>query len=95
MRAIDVWVVLCYVGVFFSLMEYCIVIYLTKDSDLASASTEHGGEESPKTSDLDQKKILRRNLARKIEKTSRILLPTYNLLFFTLFFVICLTKNTQ
>ena len=30
MRAIDVWVVLCYIGVFYALMEYCIIIYLTK-----------------------------------------------------------------
>ena len=34
MRAIDVWVILCYVGVFSTLVEYCFVLYLTKSSIL-------------------------------------------------------------
>ena len=34
MRAIDVWVVLCYIGVFSALVEYCIILYLTKSSIL-------------------------------------------------------------
>ena len=33
MRAIDVWVVLCYIGIFSSLMEYCGILYLTEDSE--------------------------------------------------------------
>ena len=36
MRAIDVWVILCYVGVFSTLVEYCFVLYLTKSSMLDS-----------------------------------------------------------
>ena len=36
MRAIDVWVILCYVGVFSTLVEYCFVLYLTKSSILDS-----------------------------------------------------------
>merc|ERR1719273_1460439 len=32
MRAIDVWVIFCYIGVFSALMEYCIILYLTKTS---------------------------------------------------------------
>merc|ERR1712228_586518 len=34
MRAIDMWVILCYIGVFSALMEYCIILYLTKISIL-------------------------------------------------------------
>ena len=34
MRAIDVWVVLCYIGVFSALVEYCIILYLSKSSIL-------------------------------------------------------------
>ena len=32
MRAIDVWVIFCYIGVFSALMEYCVILYLTKTS---------------------------------------------------------------
>jgi len=30
LRAIDVWIVLCYIGVFSALIEYCLVLYLTR-----------------------------------------------------------------
>ena len=32
MRAIDIWVVLCYIGTFSALMEYCLILYLIKTS---------------------------------------------------------------
>ena len=31
MRAIDVWVILCYAGMFSALMEYILILYLTKE----------------------------------------------------------------
>ena len=34
LRAIDIWVILCYIGVFSALMEYCLILYLTKASIL-------------------------------------------------------------
>ena len=36
MRAIDVWVILCYIGIFSTLVEYCFVLYLTNSSLLVS-----------------------------------------------------------
>ena len=36
MRAIDVWVILCYIGIFSTLLEYCVVLYLTNSSLLDS-----------------------------------------------------------
>ena len=30
LKAIDIWILLCYNGVFFSLVEYCTVLYVTK-----------------------------------------------------------------
>ena len=36
MRAIDVWVILCYIGIFSTLLEYCFVLYLTNSSLLGS-----------------------------------------------------------
>ena len=39
LRAIDVWVILCYVGVFYCLMEYCIVLHLTKREKTMSSTS--------------------------------------------------------
>ena len=30
LKAVDVWVLLCYLEVFFALIEYCLVLYLIK-----------------------------------------------------------------
>ena len=40
LRAIDVWVILCYVGVFYCLMEYCIVLHLTKRQKTMALATK-------------------------------------------------------
>ena len=60
MRAIDVWVILCYVGVFSTLVEYCFVLYLTKSSILDSK----GGL-------ISQRFSLRLKSAKKVPNHSR------------------------
>ena len=115
MRAIDVWIVLCYIGVFSALIEYCLVLHLTKMAlwespfiNANTASTMTGDQVITlhtyffmirKRFSLDPqlKKTFQNNKpaqhlrwARILEQVSRIIFPTYNLLFFTLYFLICL-----
>lgn len=37
MKAADLWTLFCYIGVFYSLAEYCLILYLTKKSDWEAA----------------------------------------------------------
>ena len=106
MRAIDVWVVLCYIGVFYALMEYCIVIYLTINNLTEKRAekrdnmkliqmnqTEDGtlvsnGSELKKIKKIEiSAKII---LATKLESFSRIVLPMYNILFSSCYFLVCI-----
>ena len=80
MRAIDVWVILCYIGMFSALMEYIVILFLTKDS----ASNDKKDNEERKSS-----KKKRQMLAKIIERVSQIILPFYNLVFPIIYFMIC------
>ena len=100
MRAIDVWVILCYIGVFSVLLEYCFVLYLTKSSMLDSKSGRRkpkeinpvNEEESNLNHESKEAAPIEINLeyARKIENASRIIIVTYNATFPLFFFVICI-----
>ena len=108
MRAIDVWVVLCYIGVFYALMEYCIVIYLTinnltekRDDNkklIQMNQTEDGilvsnGSELKKFKKTEiSAKII---LATKLESFSRIVLPMYNILFSSCYFLVCIVVFSE
>ena len=101
MRAIDVWVIFCYIGVFSALMEYCVILYLTKTSifdqktaqvketELTCLNQEQKKEKH--TERLKEKQEDNRlNYARVIERTARISLITYNVCFPLCYFIICL-----
>ena len=95
MRAIDVWVVLCYIGIFSSLMEYCGILYLTEDSEskngnykkVVAEAVESGENNSAANSELQNTRLV---LANTIEKIARILFPVYNIFFPIIYFIICL-----
>ena len=105
MRAIDVWVVLCYIGVFSALIEYCIILYLTKTSilDCNSDSAQEKSYAPTNQEDTDNPieiKICDRNsketnlkLAAKIERISRIIIISYNISFPISYFVICTSMS--
>ena len=100
MRAIDVWVILCYIGIFSTLVEYCFVLYLTKSSLLDSKFGRPKQKEinlvNQEASNVDHESkeaaAIEINLeyARKIENASRIIIVTYNATFPLFFFVICI-----
>ena len=85
MRAIDIWTILCYIGVFYAVMEYCLVIFLTKFS--STLENDDADQETKKEKYL--------NVAKKIEKVSRVLLPLYNISFFAVYFVTCVVQSDQ
>jgi hypothetical protein len=96
MRAIDVWVVLCYIGIFSSLMEYCGILYLTEDSEskngnykkVVAEAVESGENNSAANpTELQNTRLV---LANTIEKIARILFPVYNIFFPIIYFIICL-----
>ena len=96
MRAIDVWVVLCYIGIFSSLMEYCGILYLTEDSEskngnykkVVAEAVESGENNSvANPTELQNTRLV---LANTIEKIARILFPVYNIFFPIIYFIICL-----
>ena len=101
MRAIDVWVVLCYIGVFYALMEYCIVIYLTINNltekrDNNKLIQMNQSEDCILTSNGSELKKIKKTeisakiiLATKLESFSRIVLPMYNILFSSCYFLVC------
>ena len=98
LRAIDIWVVLCYIGVFSSLMEYCLILYLTKTSILDGLmnSTKQKVHESTNEDEKDnctetENKQKNLKLARLIEKMSRVTLITYIIVFPITYFVVCST----
>ena len=97
MRAIDVWVVLCYIGIFSAVIEYCAIIYLTnntqsesktKDQAHATAQAEETIELGG-TGSLKKKTNKRQNLANRMESITRFLLPFYNITFPILYFAVC------
>ena len=98
MRAIDVWVVLCYIGIFSSLMEYCGILYLTEDSEskngnykkVVSTEVIESGENNSAANHRTEEQNTRLVLANTIEKIARILFPVYNIFFPIIYFIICL-----
>ena len=99
MRAIDVWVILCYVGVFYALIEYCIIIYLTKVDKTKNKTkrTSNHVEEMiedevtlPKREQNASSQII---LANNLEKISRIILTLYNIVFSACYFIVCTVCN--
>ena len=99
MRAIDVWVILCYIGIFSALLEYCFVLYLTNSSLLDSKFGRPkpkeinpvNEEESNLNHESKEAAPIEINLeyARKIENFSRIIILLYNATFPICYFVIC------
>ena len=100
MRAIDVWVILCYIGIFSTLVEYCFVLYLTKssllDSKFGRPKQKGINPVNQEASNVDHESkedaAIEINLeyARKIENVSRIVIVTYNATFPLFYFVICI-----
>ena len=101
MRAIDVWVIFCYIGVFSALMEYCVILYLTKTSIICQKSAQFEEKELICLNQEQEKEThaetlkekqedYRLKYARVIERTTRISLITYNFCFPLCYFVICL-----
>ena len=93
------WVILCYIGVFSALIEYCIILYLTKislfdqhpaqvkDQELICLNQEQEKDDHNETSNEKEDKL---KYARIIERTARISLITYNICFPLCYFIICL-----
>ena len=100
MRAIDVWVILCYVGVFSTLVEYCFVLYLTNlsllDSKFGRPKPKEINPVNEEESNLNHESKeaapieIHLEYARKIENVSRIIIVTYNATFPLFYFVICI-----
>merc|ERR1719491_2072438 len=98
MRAIDVWVILCYIGIFSVLVEYCFVLYLSKspmvDSKFGGAKPKELNPTNQEESNVNQESkkaaAIEINLeyARKIENVFRIIIFTYNATFPLFYFVI-------
>ena len=78
MRAIDVWVILCYAGMFSALMEYILILYLTK-------------EDIPNNQAWKEKQMKRRSLSNTLEKIAQFFLPFYNFVFPIIYFIICMS----
>ncbi len=49
MKAIDLWTLGCYIGVFYALAEYCIILFLTKKSEWESEFGKVQAESGPVT----------------------------------------------
>ena len=106
MRAIDVWVVLCYIGIFSAVIEYCVIIYLTKDP-LTNKTQYEKNTEAQAHATAQAEEILelggsgclkkqpskRQQLANRIESITRFLLPFYNIIFPIIYFAVCLLYN--
>ena len=100
MRAIDVWVILCYIGIFSVLVEYCFVLYLSKspmvDSKFGGAKPKELNPTNQEESNVNQESkkaaAIEINLeyARIIENVFRIIIVTYNATFPLFYFVICI-----
>ena len=82
--AMRTWVVLCYITVFYTLISYCLALSLTRDHQQSEDKEESFG--------LNRKTRCKK-WGRKIEKASKIFVPTYLLMFSTIFFIICFHKR--
>ncbi len=79
MKAVDVWCSGCYVVVFTALTEYCLVLYLARDKDLA----EDDSESAKKTRKRAKKRRLL--LASSIDRLARFFMPVAFVIFCVVF----------
>ena len=84
MRAIDFWVIGCYIGMFFALMEYIAILHLLQifTSD-GQTNIEVGNQNH------------RKMVANAIEKITKFLLPLYNIVFPVIYFMICTSQGAD
>ena len=82
LKSIDIWLIVCFLFTFATLIEYCLVLYLVNSSDWYD-SQKAGGKRHSKA--LNSKQL---RLGYFVEKWCGIVFP---LLFFA--FIICYTAN--
>ena len=81
---IDIWILLCYFGAFFCLVEYAYVLYLTKTLQPYHIKVRPIKENEERSS--IQKAI-------KIEKMSRIVITYYTITYPILFSMSCIAHR--
>ena len=82
--AMRAWVILCYITVFCTLIEYCLALALIKnkvDPMLVRTGSAHTRSY--------------RNVGFQLEKASKIMVPLYLIMFNTLFFLLCLYQRIK
>ena len=87
MKASDLWTLFCYIGVFYSMIEYCLILYLRKPNPIITTQKKKkiAFDEEPKIQ--DSKKMV---WAQKIDFVSQIIVPLYFTIFISFYFLICL-----
>ena len=98
MKATDLWTLFCYLGVFYSLTEYCIILYLTKyaDWEIELRELKKDNKMFKKAQPVIQRSIDQENreklitIAGRIEYVSRVFVPMYFILFTSVYWIICL-----
>jgi len=85
MKAIDIWMVLCYIGVFYSLTECCFVIFVNENVNGVVNYIPPIEIDGKIKTGPDSKAII-----RKILNYAAPIAPLYNLLFISTYFAICL-----
>ena len=98
LRAIDVWTMGSYILCFYTVIEYCIVIVLTKADRISSDQSK-----IKKISIKNPRKIFDQSkasslswkfqLALMIERSSKMIVPIYLLVFTMAYFIVCLSAN--
>lgn len=86
MKAIDIWMVLCYIGVFYSLTECCLVIYVNENANGGAACYVAPIQVEKKIKTGFNKK----EMVRKILEYAWPIAPLYNSLFMIVYLGICL-----
>ena len=71
------WVVLCYITVFYTLIEYCLALALIKMPN----------------SDSEALHLPSKKWGKRLEKISRVIVPLYLVLFNAVFFTVCLRNT--
>ena len=87
MKAIDIWMVLCYIGVFYSLTECCLVIYVNENAN--------GGAPCYVTPMIQVETKIKtgfnkKAMVRKVLEYAWPIAPLYNFLFMIMYLGICL-----
>ena len=86
MRAIDFWVIFCYIGMFFALMEYIVILHLCEFFTPNGQTVDGYGNQIH-----NQRKMI----ADTIERITRCLLPLYNIVFPIVYFIICTSQGSN